>query len=165
MLIKMEIFGLAMDEKNNMPLVILKDEQDKYILPIWIGALEAMAISIPLKGMSMPRPMTHDLFLNTLNQLDAKLLHIEVTELKESTYYAVLVMQHQDQELRIDSRPSDAIAMAVRAKVPIMVQQQILDDIMKEQQGDYQVVLEDEESKKWAEILEKFDLDDTKYKM
>ncbi|WP_291320610.1 bifunctional nuclease family protein [Desulfonatronospira sp.] len=165
MLIKMEIFGLAMDEKTNMPLVILKDEEDKYILPIWIGALEAMAISIPLKGMSMPRPMTHDLFLDTLNNLGVHLLHVEVTEIKESTYYAVLVLQQEENLLRIDSRPSDAIAMAVRAKVPIMVRQQILEDIMKEHQGDYQVVLNDEESKKWAEILEKFNLDDTKYKM
>ncbi len=165
MMIKMEIFGLAMDEKTNMPLVILKDEQDKYILPIWIGALEAMAISLPLKGMNMPRPMTHDLFLDTLNNLGASLLHVEVTELKESTYYAILVMQHEDRQLRIDSRPSDAIAMAVRSKVPIMVKQEILEDIMKEHQGEYQVVLDDEESKKWAEILEKFNLDDTKYKM
>nr|WP_028575678.1 bifunctional nuclease family protein [Desulfonatronovibrio hydrogenovorans] len=164
-MIKMEIFGLAMDEKTNMPLVILKDSEDKYILPIWIGALEAMAISLPLKGMSMPRPMTHDLFLDTLNQLDAKLLHVEISEIKDSTYYAILVMAKGDEELRIDSRPSDAIAMAVRAKIPILVNKTILEQIMKEQDGDYQVVLNDEEGKKWTEILEKYNLDDIKYKM
>ncbi len=165
MMIKMEIFGLAMDEKTNMPLVILKDSDDKYILPIWIGALEAMAISMPLKGMSMPRPMTHDLFLETLNQLNAELVHVEISELKDSTYYAVMVMNHADKEYRIDSRPSDAIAMAIRAEVSILVNRDILEKIMKEQDGDYQVVLDDEEGKKWTEILEKYRLDDTKYKM
>lgn len=165
MMIKMEVFGLAMDEKTNMPLVILKDESDQYILPIWIGALEAMAISLPLKGMSMPRPMTHDLFLNTLENLGVSLIHVEVSDIKESTYYAVLRLAAQDREILMDSRPSDAIAMAVRAKVPIMVNQKVLDHIKAETGTDYQVVLDDEESKKWAEILEKYDLDDTKYKM
>ncbi len=164
-MIKMEIFGLAMDEKTNMPLVILKDSKDKYILPIWIGALEAMAISMPLKGMSMPRPMTHDLFLDTLNNLEAELIHVEISELKDSTYYAVLAMHHGDKEHRIDSRPSDAIAMAIRAEVPILVSMEILEKIMKEQEGDYQVVLKDEEGKKWTEILEKYRVDDIKYKM
>ncbi|MFP4083335.1 MAG: bifunctional nuclease family protein [Desulfonatronovibrio sp.] len=165
MMIKMEIFGLAIDEKTNMPLVILKDSEDKYILPIWIGALEAMAISMPLKGMTMPRPMTHDLFLDTLNRLGAELLHVEVSEIKDSTYYAILALHQGDRELRIDSRPSDAIAMAVRAKVPILVNKEILEKIMQEQEGDYQVVLTDEENQKWTEILEKFRVDDTGYKM
>ncbi len=164
-MIKMEIFGLAMDEKTNMPLVILKDKEDKYILPIWIGALEAMSISMPLKGMTMPRPMTHDLFLDTITKLGAKLIHIEISELKDSTYYAILVMNHNDAELRIDSRPSDAIAMAVRAKVTILVNEEVLEKVMKEQDGEYQVVLNDEEGKKWTEILEKYRVDDIKYKM
>ncbi|WP_045216999.1 bifunctional nuclease family protein [Desulfonatronovibrio magnus] len=164
-MIKMEVFGLAMDEKTNMPLVILKDSTDKYILPIWIGAMEAMAISLPLKGMTLPRPMTHDLFLNSLEQLNAELQHVEVSEIKDSTYYAVIVLTHGDKEFRVDSRPSDAIAMAVRAKAPILVNKTILEQIMKENNGDYQVVLNDEEGKKWTEILEKYSLDDTKYKM
>lgn len=165
MMIKMEVFGLAMDEKTNMPLVILKDSTDKYILPIWIGALEAMAISLPLKGMNMPRPMTHDLFLDAVGKLEAEILHVEISEIKESTYYAVLVMVRNKKEIRVDSRPSDAIAMAVRAKVPILVNRNVLEDIMKEHDGKYQVVLDDEEGKKWTEILEKYSLDDTKYKM
>lgn len=165
MMIKMEIFGLAIDEKTNMPLVILKDSEDKYILPIWIGALEAMAISMPLKGMTMPRPMTHDLFLDTLEQLGAQLIHVEVSEIKDSTYYAVLALHQGGKKLRIDSRPSDAIAMAVRAKVPILVNREILEKIMQEQEGDYQVVLTDKENQKWTEILEKYRVDDTGYKM
>lgn len=165
MMIKMEIFGLAMDEKTNMPLVILKDSEDKYILPIWIGALEAMAISMPLKDMSMPRPMTHDLFLDTITNLGAEIVQVEISELKDSTYYAILVIKHNDKELRIDSRPSDAIAMAVRTKAPILVNQKVLEEVMKEQNSEYQVVLNDEEGKKWTEILEKYRVDDTKYKM
>ena len=165
MMIKMEIFGLAMDEKTNMPLVILKDSEDKYILPIWIGALEAMAISMPLKDMIMPRPMTHDLFLDTITNLGAEIVQVEISELKDSTYYAILVIKHNDKELRIDSRPSDAIAMAVRTKAPILVNQKVLEEVMKEQNSEYQVVLNDEEGKKWTEILEKYRVDDTKYKM
>ncbi len=165
MMIKMEIFGLAMDEKTNMPLVILKDSKDKYILPIWIGALEAMAISMPLKGMSMPRPMTHDLFLDAITNLGAEIVHVEISEIKDSTYYAILVMKHNDKELRLDSRPSDAIAMAIRARVPIMVNKDVLEKVLEEQDGEYQVVLDDEEGKKWTEILEKYRVDDTKYKM
>lgn len=165
MMIKMEIFGLAMDEKTNMPLVILKDNEDKYILPIWIGALEAMAISMPLKDMIMPRPMTHDLFLDTITKLGAEIVQVEISELKDSTYYAILVIKHNDKELRIDSRPSDAIAMAVRTKAPILVNQKVLEEVMKEQNSEYQVVLNDEEGKKWTEILEKYRVDDIKYKM
>ena len=165
MMIKMEIFGLAMDEKTNMPLVILKDNEDKYILPIWIGALEAMAISMPLKDMIMPRPMTHDLFLDTITNLGAEIVQVEISELKDSTYYAILVIKHNDKELRIDSRPSDAIAMAVRTKAPILVNQKVLEEVMKEQNSEYQVVLNDEEGKKWTEILEKYRVDDIKYKM
>lgn len=165
MMIKMEIFGLAMDEKTNMPLVILKDSEDKYILPIWIGALEAMAISMPLKDMIMPRPMTHDLFLDTITKLGAEIVQVEISELKDSTYYAILVIKHNDKELRIDSRPSDAIAMAVRTKAPILVNQKVLEEVMKEQNSEYQVVLNDEEGKKWTEILEKYRVDDIKYKM
>jgi bifunctional DNase/RNase len=165
MMIKMEIFGLAMDEKTNMPLVILKDSKDKYILPIWIGALEAMAISMPLKGMSMPRPMTHDLFLDAITNLGAEIIHVEISEIKDSTYYAILVMKHNDKELRLDSRPSDAIAMAIRARVSILVSKDVLEKVLKEQDSEYQVVLDDEEGKKWTEILEKYRVDDIKYKM
>jgi len=165
MMVEMEVVGLAVDEETKMPLIILKDKEEKYILPIWIGALEAMAISIPLNGIKMLRPMTHDLFLSTLENLGAKLEHIEITEVKDSTYYAEVVLLKGDEKLRIDSRPSDAIALALRAKVPIMVSQKILDEIEVEKREKYQVVLEDEESKKWAEILEKYDLEDIKYKM
>jgi len=109
--------------------------------------------------------MTHDLFLDTITNLGAEIVQVEISELKDSTYYAILVIKHNDKELRIDSRPSDAIAMAVRTKAPILVNQKVLEEVMKEQNSEYQVVLNDEEGKKWTEILEKYRVDDTKYKM
>ncbi|WP_457572071.1 bifunctional nuclease family protein [Desulfovulcanus sp.] len=165
MFVEMEVVGLALDEQTKVPLIILRDKDEKYILPIWIGALEAVAISMPLNGVTLNRPMTHDLFLNTLETLGVKLEYIEITEIKDSTYFAEVVFLKGEEKLRIDSRPSDAIALALRAKAPIMVSQKILDEIEVEKQEKYQVVLDDEESKKWAEILEKYNLEDIKYKM
>lgn len=165
MLIKMKVFGLALDDTTKMPLIILKDESEKYVLPIWIGALEAMAISIPLNEVKMPRPLTHDLFLNTLETMGGKLEEIRITELKDSTYYANLVVKKEDRTLLIDSRPSDAIALALRAKVDIMVDEKILLEVEELVGTKQQEVLKDEESKKWSEILEKYDFDLTKYKM
>ena len=165
MFVEMEVAGLALDEQTKVPLIILRDKEEKYILPIWIGALEAMAISMPLNGVTLSRPMTHDFFLNTLETLGVKLEYIEITEIKDSTYFAEVVFLKDEEKLRIDSRPSDAIALALRAKAPIMVSQKILDEIEQIKRGDYQVVLQDEESKRWAEILEKYNLEDIKYKM
>jgi len=165
MFVKMEVVGLALDEQTKVPLIILRDEDEKYILPIWIGALEAVAISMPLNGVILNRPMTHDLFLNTLETLGVRLEYIEITEIKDSTYFAEIVFLKDEERFRIDSRPSDAIALALRARAPIMVSQKVLDEIEQIKRGDYQVVLQDEESKKWAEILEKYDLEDIKYKM
>ncbi|KUJ95489.1 MAG: uncharacterized protein PWR24_1103 [Desulfonauticus sp.] len=165
MFVKMKVFGLALDETTKMPLIILKDESEKYVLPIWIGALEAMAISIPLNEVKMPRPLTHDLFLNTLETMGGSLAEIRITELKDSTYYANLVVKKEGKTLLIDSRPSDAIALALRAKVDIMVDEKILLEVEDLIGSKQQEVLKDEESKKWSEILEKYDFDLTKYKM
>jgi len=165
MFVKMKVFGLALDETTKMPLIILKDESEKYVLPIWIGALEAMAISIPLNEVKMPRPLTHDLFLNTLETMGGSLAAIRITELKDSTYYANLVVKKEGKTLLIDSRPSDAIALALRAKVDIMVDEKILLEVEDLIGSKQQEVLKDEESKKWSEILEKYDFDLTKYKM
>ena len=165
MFVRMEVVGLALDEQTKVPLIILRDEDEKYILPIWIGALEAVAISMPLNGVILNRPMTHDLFLNTLETLGVRLEYIEITEIKDSTYFAEIVFLKDEERFRIDSRPSDAIALALRARAPIMVSQKVLDEIEQIKRGDYQVVLQDEESKRWAEVLEKYNLEDIKYKM
>ncbi|SDN60305.1 bifunctional nuclease family protein [Desulfonauticus submarinus] len=165
MFVEMKVFGLALDETTKMPLIILKDKEEKYVLPIWIGALEAMSISIPLNDVKMPRPLTHDLFLNTIKEMGGVLEEIQITELKESTYFAKLIIKKGENCLSIDSRPSDAIALALRAKVRIMVKEDILLEVKHLVEENRQEVLKDEESKKWSEILAKYDLDLTKYKM
>ncbi len=164
----MVVAGLALDEHNQAPLLILKDQEDNFVLPIWVGGLEAVSISMPLNNVVMPRPMTHDLFLTLLRELGASLLRVEITELKESTYYARLILAGKDGELTIDSRPSDAVALALRAKVPILANEEMLMSVKAEEGKNYQVVLDEkhaEEGDKWSEILENFDPDHTKYKM
>lgn len=164
----MVVAGLALDEHNQAPLLILKDQEDNFVLPIWVGGLEAVSISMPLNNVVMPRPMTHDLFLTLLRELDASLLRVEITELKESTYYARLILAGKDGELTVDSRPSDAVALALRAKVPILANEEMLMSVKAEEGKNYQVVLDDknaENKDKWNEILDNLDPDHSKYKM
>ena len=164
-MVEMKIFGLALDEQSQVPLLILKDKDDQKVLPIWIGAMEAMSISISLNKVNISRPLTHDLMLETLNTLGAEIERVAVIDLREGTYYAEIHLRHQDQTHLIDSRPSDAIALAVRAEAPIMASEDLLAQVAKQFTQDHEVVLKDEESKKWTDFLEKFDIDDMKYKM
>ena len=164
-MVEMKIFGLALDEQSQVPLLILKDKDDQKVLPIWIGAMEAMSISISLNKVNISRPLTHDLMLETLSTLGAEIERVAVIDLREGTYYAEIHLRHQDQTHLIDSRPSDAIALAVRAEAPIMASEDLLAQVAKQFTQDHEVVLKDEESKKWTDFLEKFDIDDMKYKM
>ena len=164
-MVEMKIFGLALDEQSQVPLLILKDTEDKQVLPIWIGAMEAMAISISLNKVSISRPLTHDLMLHTLRTLGAVIERVHIVDLREGTYYAEIHLVHQDQTYLMDSRPSDAIALAVRAKAPVFAAQSLLDRVAKQFDEDHEVVLKDEESARWTEFLEKFDADDSKYTM
>ncbi|MFP4167635.1 MAG: bifunctional nuclease family protein [Desulfonatronovibrionaceae bacterium] len=166
-LLPMTVAGLALDEENQAPLLILKDKEENFVLPIWVGGLEAVSISMPLNKVVMPRPMTHDLFLNLLAELGAVLIRVEITELKESTYYARLVLAGKDGEISVDSRPSDAVALALRAEVPILANEEMLVSVKSKNGTSYQVVLEDKDRDrdKWSEILEDFDPEHTKYKM
>ena len=161
----MKIFGLALDEQSQVPLLILKDTEDKQVLPIWIGAMEAMAISISLNKVSISRPLTHDLMLQTLTTLGASIERVEIVDLREGTYYAEMHLVHKDRTFLVDSRPSDAIALAVRAGVPVYAAQDLLDRVGKQFDQEHEVVLKDEESERWTEFLEKYNIDDTKYKM
>ncbi len=165
MIIEMKIFGLALDEKSQVPLLILKDKEEKQVLPIWIGAMEAMSISITLNKVDISRPLTHDLMLHTIDTLGATIERIVVVDLREGTYYAEIYMQQDDQTFLIDSRPSDAIALAVRTKAPIYAEQELLDQVAKQFAQDTEAVLKDKESEQWTEFLERFDVDDSKYKM
>jgi hypothetical protein len=164
-MVKMKIFGLALDEQSQVPLLILKDLEDTQVLPIWIGAMEAMAISISLNKVSISRPLTHDLMLQTLATLGAAVERVEIVDLREGTYYAEIHLVHADRTYLVDSRPSDAIALAVRADAPVYAAQSLLDRVAKQFDQEHEVVLKDEESERWTEFLEKYNIDQTKYKM
>ncbi len=166
-MIEMKIYGLALDEQTQVPLLILKDkEAEQQVLPIWIGAMEAMAISISLNKVEISRPLTHDLLLNTLQTLGSSIERVVVMDLKEGTYYAEIYLEYSNQTYLVDSRPSDAVALAIRAQAPIFASQELLEQVGKRfEQQEHEVGLQDEEAKKWTEILEKFEAEETKYKM
>jgi hypothetical protein len=161
----MIVFGLALDEDSQMPILILKDASEDIIFPIWIGAMEAMAISMALNKVAAPRPMTHDLILGILEKMGAKLDAVEIISIHEGTYYAELVLNSQTGSRRVDCRPSDSIALALRAEVPIRVSEEVIALNKTLQKGAFQEVVKGDDSEKWTDILSKYSLDDIKYKM
>ncbi|TMB55164.1 MAG: bifunctional nuclease family protein [Deltaproteobacteria bacterium] len=124
--ILMTVGGLTLDPVTKTPIVILRDPDNKLNLPIWIGLLEATAMATELEGIKMARPMTHDLLRSLINELGAVVEWVEVTELKDNTYYAVIYLRVNDRQLTLDSRPSDAISLALRTKSPIYVAKKVL---------------------------------------
>ncbi len=126
MFLEMKVRGLALDPLSNMPIIILKDDEDKRSLPIWVGIFEANAIALELEKIATPRPMTHDLIKNILETIEARVLKIVVTDLKENTFFAVLHLQVGETEYTVDSRPSDAIALALRVAAPIYVDEDVV---------------------------------------
>lgn len=123
----MKVRGLVFDPHTNMYIVILNDEENKEVLPIWIGKFEANSICFILEGITPPRPMTHDLTKSILDTLDIKIISIVINNLKENTYYAKIHLSSQGSEVVIDSRPSDAIALALRSSAPIFVSEDVLE--------------------------------------
>lgn len=161
----MVISGLTVDPLTNSPIVILKEIDGEDTLPIWIGLLEATAIASELEGIKFSRPMTHDLLKNMMEMVDIQVLRVEVCDLKNNTYYALVHFKHGDKEMAIDARPSDALALSLRVKAPIFVAQEV---IAQSSQIDLQAEPQDksEKGKKWQEILENLDPEDFgKYKM
>jgi bifunctional DNase/RNase len=126
MFVEMKVRGLALDPVSNMPIIILRDEEDKRSLPIWVGIFEANAIALELEKIPTPRPLTHDLIKNILETIEARLLKIVVTDLRENTFFAELHLQVGEGEVTVDSRPSDAIALALRAGAPIYVDEEVV---------------------------------------
>lgn len=114
------------DPYNNVFIVILKDEHEREVLPVWIGKSEASAIGLALEGVTPPRPMSHDLIKSVLDAVDAKVLSVVVNALKENTYHAKLHLMFQDAEYAVDARPSDAIALALRAGAPVFAAEELL---------------------------------------
>ncbi|HEV2487804.1 MAG TPA: bifunctional nuclease family protein [Terracidiphilus sp.] len=124
--IEVRIRGLMMDPATNMPIVVLKDVASDTVIPIWVGIFEANAIAIEIEKIAAPRPMTHDLARNVIRHLNAQLERIVITEIKNDTFHAVLWLRQADERVMIDSRPSDAIALALRADCPIFVAEHVL---------------------------------------
>jgi len=125
---EMVIYGVSFDMVGKQPIVLLKTADGNKFLPIWIGHPEAAAILMKLQGASTPRPMTHDLFTEMLGQLDARVSRIAVTELRDNTFYALITIAVDGSEIEVDSRPSDAIALAVRAEAPIFAADSVIEE-------------------------------------
>ena len=124
--IEVRIRGLMMDPATNMPIIMLKDVNSDAVIPIWVGIFEANAIASEIEKIATPRPMTHDLARNLMRYLNAELERIVITEMKNDTFYAALWLKHGDEPMVVDARPSDAIALALRADCPIYVSEQVM---------------------------------------
>src|ERR1700693_4693045 len=159
--VEMKIRGLMVDPVTNMPIVVLKDVNGMAILPIWVGVYEANAIALEIEKVATPRPMTHDLIKNVLVGLDASIHKVVVTELRDDTFYAVIWMEREGHVISIDSRPSDALALALRVDCPIFVDDEVLKN--SKQAANVQDRLSAEELRKYLEGLNDDDLG--KYKM
>jgi len=133
---EMQIYGVSFDLVGKQPIVLLKTAEGNKFLPIWIGHPEAAAILMKLQSASTPRPMTHDLVTDMLDQLGAQVTRITVTELRENTFYAQITVQLDGSEIEIDSRPSDAIALAIRAEAPIFAADDVIEESAIEFEGE-----------------------------
>jgi len=149
--VEMKIRGLMMDPVTNMPIVILKDIASDTVLPIWVGVYEANAIALEIEKVTPPRPMTHDLIKNVLVGLESQVHKVVVTELREDTFYAVIWVERDGRIISIDSRPSDALALALRVDCPIFVE----DDVLKSSRlaANLSDRVTSEELRKWLEGL------------
>lgn len=165
MSIQMKVFGLTIDPLTNSPIMILKDLEGDKTVPIWIGLLEATAIASELENIKFSRPMTHDLLKNLMDQVGVKLAKVEICDLRDNTFFALMHLILQGKEFSMDARPSDAIALALRAQAPIYVEEQVIQKSKAVDLGNKEEI-QSEEGKKWTEILESLSPDDFgKYKM
>jgi len=160
-LIRMEIKGLLMDPVSNMPVVILRDKEDGLFLPIWVGLFEANAIALEMEKIATPRPMTHDLLKNVLAELGTRVERIVINDLKDNTFFARIHLTRGEVRYEIDSRPSDAIALALRARSEIFVETEVLEKSksLRSETGEP----DPERLKKWLEEVNPEELG--KYKM
>jgi hypothetical protein len=159
---EMHVYGVSFDLVGKQPIVLLKTVEGNKFLPIWIGHPEAAAILMKLQNASTPRPMTHDLLTEILGELNAQVTRVAVTELRENTFYAQVTIQQDGSEIEIDSRPSDAIALAVRAAAPIFVAEEVIEESAIEFEGDGEPPNEEIESKvtEFREQLDTLTADD-----
>jgi hypothetical protein len=162
MWVEMKVRGLALDPVSNMPIIILRDEEEKRSLPIWVGIFEANAIALELEKISTPRPMTHDLIKNIVESVEAKIEKIVVNDLRENTFFALIHLRLGEEEITVDSRPSDAIALALRVGAPIFVEE----DVVRRAKSVEVAPKESDDQEKLKEWLENLKPEDFgKYKM
>jgi uncharacterized protein len=161
MLIEMTIKGLMVDPITNMPIVILKDKDGDRVLPIWVGIFEANAIALQIENIATPRPMTHDLLRNVITDLNGQVDRVVVSDLKDNTFYAIIHLTVRGERVAIDARPSDAIALALRTRSPILVEETVIDNAKT---VDFTTERADTDRlQKWLESLDPDELG--KYKM
>ncbi len=166
MLHKANIAGLTIDPTSNTPIIILKTEEGDQAIPIWIGLLEATSIASALQNIQFERPMTHDLFKNFTERLKIEVTRVEVCDLRDNTFFALIhFLGDEQQAFTMDARPSDAIAIALRFQAPIYIDDKVIEK-SKQNDGDVEVLDKSEEGKKWADYLEKLSPEDFgKYKV
>src|SRR4051812_35453498 len=160
MQIEMSIKGLMVDPISNMPIVILRDKDGTRTLPIWVGMFEANAIALQIENISTPRPMTHDLLRNVIQDLEATVEKIVVCDLQDGTFYALIYLRVQGELRAIDARPSDAIALALRTRAPIFVEEAVIDNAKT-----VDVATDKSDADRLQKYLESLDPDDLGYKM
>jgi bifunctional DNase/RNase len=161
MQIEMSIKGLMVDPVTNMPIVILRDKDGQKVLPIWVGIFEANAIALQIENIATPRPMTHDLLRNVIEDLKASVVKIVVCDLQENTFYALIYLSLDGKTVAIDARPSDAIALALRTRAPIYVEDTVIDNAKTFDPAPEKA--DADRLHKWLESLDPDDLG--KYKM
>jgi bifunctional DNase/RNase len=161
MLIEMTIKGLMVDPVTNLPIVILKDKQGERVLPIWVGVFEANAIALQIENIATPRPMTHDLLRNVIADLEGRVDRIVVSDLRDNTFYAVIHVTVRGERVAIDARPSDAIALALRTRSPILVEEAVIDNAKTVDFASERA--DSDRLQKWLESLDPNELG--KYKM
>lgn len=166
MLIEMKVTGLTIDPFTSMPIIILKDLEEKSALPIWVGLIEASAIATELEKIKLARPMTHDLMKNMLEELKVRVVKVVVSELHDNTFFAHIILDQGGKEIDLDSRPSDAIALALRTGAPIFVDKKVIEKSRKIDLAKEGIDASGAKDQKWAEILESLSPEDFgKYKM
>lgn len=158
--VEVRIRGLMMDPVTNMPMIVLKDVSGDAVLPIWVGIFEANAIALEIEKSATPRPMTHDLLRNALRAFEAEVKRVVVSDLRDDTFFAVIWLERHGETLTLDARPSDALALAMRADCPIYVNRSVMDNAKTAQKGRD---VNQEELRRWLEGLGDDDMG--RYKM
>ena len=161
MTVEMKVKGLMIDPVSNMPIIVLKNPDGKTVLPIWVGIFEANAIAMQLEDVVSPRPMTHDLLKNVIEGLKANVDQVVITDLRDNTFFASIHLKRDGEEYTVDARPSDAMALALRASAPIYVSKEVLDK--SEGTGDTGESEQTERLRRWLETVDPEELG--KYEM